>query len=60
MAWKNRGIIDEAMEQYQIALRMELSHLGIRYNLANAYEMRSFCEKAEEYRLMSLADRFQP
>ena len=37
------------MEQYQIALRMGVSHLGILYNLANAYEMRGFYDKAEEY-----------
>jgi hypothetical protein len=42
MACKNRGIIDEAMEQYQIALRMGLSHLGILYYLANAYDNERF------------------
>jgi|MudIll2142460700_1097286.scaffolds.fasta_scaffold01918_2 hypothetical protein len=36
------------MEQYQIALRMRLSHLGILYNLANANEMRRFYDKAEK------------
>jgi Tfp pilus assembly protein PilF len=53
-AYNKKGLTDEAIEQYKIALKLKPDHAETRYNLGNAYNKKGLVDEAiEQYEIAS-------
>jgi tetratricopeptide (TPR) repeat protein len=50
IAYEDKGFIDEAIEQFQIALTLNPTDPDARSQLAKAYEMKNLADKAKNAR----------
>jgi tetratricopeptide (TPR) repeat protein len=58
MLYQDKGLLDETIEHYRIALKLEPNHIKANYNLAIAYLDKGFYYNAIEYYRIAL--RLEP